>query len=78
MPRTIHQDKVPTDTAPKVPSWSDNDTIVWSEYLRDGRTGELLEVRQEYASSGAGFEQFLHQFLARSLALTGFSATART
>lgn len=55
---TIHQDKVPTDTEPNVPSWSYNDTIVWSEYLLDGRTGELLEVRQEYASSGAGFEQF--------------------
>ena len=55
---TIHQDKVPTDTEPNVPSRSYNDTIVWSEYLLDGRTGELLEVRQEYASSGAGFEQF--------------------
>ena len=55
---TIHQDKVPTDTEPNVPSWSNNDTIVWSEYLLDGRTGELLEVRQEYASSGAGFKQF--------------------
>lgn len=55
---TIHQDKVPTDTEPNVPSRSYNDTIVWSEYLLDGRTGELLEVRQEYASSGAGFKQF--------------------
>ena len=44
---TIHQDKVPTDTEPNVPSWSYNDTIVWSEYLLDGRTGELLEVRQD-------------------------------
>ena len=40
---TIHQDKVPTDTEPNVPSWSYNDTIVWSEYLLDGRTGELLD-----------------------------------
>ena len=35
-----------------------SDVMLWSEYLLDGRTGGLLEVRQEYASSGAGFEQF--------------------
>lgn len=91
---TIHQDKVPTDTEPNVPSRSYNDTIVWSEYLLDGRTGELLEVRQEYASSGAGFEQFYENthltFGGYEFTLvpsgqrrtgspsTGFSATART
>ena len=58
---TIRRDSSPTDTEPDVPSvesWLYNDTIVWSEYLLDGRSGEVLEIRQEYASSGAGFKQF--------------------